>query len=98
MTREEKLKIESLYMDHYKSFLAVAYKHTLNWRLAHDIVQEVFTIACEKSSLVCCHKNPLAWCMKTIQFLSYNSIRKRLKFSPEAFLLTPMIVLTSLLE
>lgn len=81
MTAEQNEIIECLYRAHYKRLLAIAYKHSHNWEVAHELVQETFAVACAKIELLATHDNQVGWLVQTVKYIAYNDGRKRAQYA-----------------
>ena len=67
--------ITPLYNEEHERLFKVAYRRTMNWELAQDLVQDVFLLAIFNQTKLMQHPKPGAWLMQTLQNLILNEMR-----------------------
>ena len=77
MTARQREYIEKLYLERYEWLKSYALSSLKNEDLAHEAVQEVFRIACQKANQVCGSECPEGWLFLTLKNIIANSLRAR---------------------
>lgn len=67
--------ITPLYNEEHERLFKVAYRRTMDWELAQDLVQDVFLLAIFHQAKLMQHPKPGAWLMQTLQNLIMNEMR-----------------------
>lgn len=67
--------ITPLYNEEHERLFKAAYRRTMDWELAQDLVQDVFLLAIFHQAKLVQHPKPGAWLMQTLQNLIMNELR-----------------------
>lgn len=67
--------ITPLYNEEHERLFKVAYRRTMDWELAQDLVQDVFLLAIFNQAKLMQHPKPGAWLMQTLLNLIMNEMR-----------------------
>lgn len=68
--------IDVLAKKHWKHMFQLAYRKTGDERLAEDLTQQTFKIACEKVEELAVHKNPDAWLYTALNYVIMREMAK----------------------
>lgn len=77
MTKEEREKIEKLYLEMYDLLLSYSLSSLQNEGLAEEAVQETFRIVCMKPEALFGSPNPKGWLLNTLKYTISNITRSR---------------------
>lgn len=89
MKDDQRVQIETLYLEMFERLIAYARSSLENEDLAEEAVQNTFQIACQKPDELCNSPNPQGWLMLTLRNTVRNMISSRAtaKRIVEAYLL-----------
>lgn len=73
----QKQAIEELYLEMFPSLLAYAESALNNRKLAEEVVQDTFRIACSKADHVITSPNPRGWLLNTMKYVIKNLNRTK---------------------